>query len=51
VDLSVEEILRRLLMLGLPLVPLGCSPLRDNPDAMTISGGAGGVTRSSRPPG
>ena len=47
-DLSVEEILRRLLMLGLPLVPLSCSstPLRDNPDAMVISGeaGAGGAS-------
>jgi hypothetical protein len=36
-DLSVEEILRRLLILGLPLVPLGCS----NEAGSGMNGGAG----------
>jgi hypothetical protein len=50
-DLSIEEILRRLLLLGLPLVPLGCSDgkgsLRGSPDAMSFDGGAVGQGGSS----
>src|SRR5437588_825937 len=51
-ELSIDEILRRLLLLGLPLVPLGCDPahpLRGMPDAHMSSvdarggGGAGGA--------
>jgi hypothetical protein len=41
-ELSIEEILRRLLMLGLPLVPLGCSAGRSSlsaGDAMTLDAG------------
>jgi hypothetical protein len=56
-ELSVEEILRRLLLLGVPLVPLACgnADQRESPDAMMMvdtagegghqggSGGMGGV--------
>jgi hypothetical protein len=45
-DLSIEEVIRRLLLLGLPLVPLGCSGgelASGLPDAtVEIDGGTGG---------